>query len=431
MFPDRPTAGRQLAPLLASIERPIILALPRGGIPVGDAVARTLSAPLDVFVVRKLGAPFQPELAIGAIAEGGVVLLADEARLVGASEEEIAAIRAREEAELARRVARYRGGRPLPDLAGRNLVIVDDGIATGSTMRTAVRALRTFLPRSVTVASPVASREAVALLRAEADDVVCVEIPEELWAIGAWYEDFAQVSDEEVVAILDAYRAGEPELGGEIAFDAAGVRLRGELSVPPGASAIVLFAHGSGSSRKSPRNQRVAAALRHTGLGTLLFDLLTAEEEERDLVTGELRFDIELLAQRLAGATHWLRGQPSFGHLAVGYFGASTGAAAALIAAAALPDVVGAVVSRGGRPDLAGAALPRVRAPTLLIVGGADYGVVGLNHEALARLRCERRLEVVPGATHLFEEPGALDRVAELAAAWFIDHLVAHPAAHP
>jgi putative phosphoribosyl transferase len=185
----------------------------------------------------------------------------------------------------------------------------------------------------------------------------------------------------------------------------------------------VLFAHGSGSGRHSPRNRYVAQVLREAGLATLLIDLLTAEEEEVDLRTRHLRFDIGLLAERLVGATEWLERNPDTQDLRVGYFGASTGAGAALVAAAERPEPIGAIVSRGGRPDLAGPALPRVTAPTLLIVGGNDFPVIGMNQEAMEQLRTEKRLEIVPGATHLFEEPGALEEVARLAADWFVRHL--------
>jgi dienelactone hydrolase len=200
--------------------------------------------------------------------------------------------------------------------------------------------------------------------------------------------------------------------------------LAGDLTIPRGANAIVLFAHGSGSSRRSPRNQFVARELAAFGLATLLFDLLTPEEEERDRRTGELRFDVLLLAHRLGVASKHVLGQPETEGLRIGYFGASTGAAAALIAAAALPEIVGAIVSRGGRPDLAFGALEHVAAPTLLIVGGEDREVIELNQKALAQLRCEKRLEIIPGATHLFEEPGALEAVARLASIWFRHFLV-------
>jgi dienelactone hydrolase len=205
---------------------------------------------------------------------------------------------------------------------------------------------------------------------------------------------------------------------------AGGVTLEGNLAVPGGARGIVLFAHGSGSSRHSSRNRYVASALGEEGLATLLVDLLTLEEEAVDLQTAHLRFDIELLAERLVAATDWLTQNAETGRLPLGFFGASTGAAAALLAAVERPDTVAAVVSRGGRPDLAGDALPRVKAPTLLIVGGEDHPVIQFNEEALERLGARvKQLVIVPGATHLFPEPGALEEVARLAADWFVRHL--------
>lgn len=208
------------------------------------------------------------------------------------------------------------------------------------------------------------------------------------------------------------------------------VQLEGELKVPQRAAGIVLFAHGSGSSRHSPRNQYVARTIREAGVGTLLFDLLTKEEEAIDSYTAELRFDIQFLARRLVDATNWITSQPTTQHLRIGYFGSSTGAAAALIGAVELSNVVAAVISRGGRPDLAGNALPKVKAPTLLIVGGNDDVVIGLNEEAYAQLTCEKELKIVPGATHLFEEPGTLEQVARLASEWFKKKLQPLASAH-
>ena len=201
------------------------------------------------------------------------------------------------------------------------------------------------------------------------------------------------------------------------------VILEGNLCLPESARGVVVFAHGSGSSRHSPRNRYVARVLRDAGLATLLFDLLTAEEEAEDIETGKLRFDIGLLARRLIAATDWLKESAETRQLGIGYFGASTGAAAALIAAVERPDIVAAIVSRGGRPDLAAESLPHVKAPTLLIVGGHDFPVIEINREALAKLNVEKELAVVPGATHLFEEPSALEEVARLAAKWFTSHL--------
>jgi len=201
------------------------------------------------------------------------------------------------------------------------------------------------------------------------------------------------------------------------------ITLEGELSIPVGATGVVLFVHGSGSSRHSPRNQFVARTIREAGIGTLLFDLLTPDEEAVDTTTRHLRFDIGLLAKRLIDATTWLKKKPDISHLRVGYFGASTGGGAALVAAAEIGEEIGAVVSRGGRPDLAGDALPKVKSPTLLIVGGLDYPVIRMNEDAYRQLQCEKELRIIPGATHLFEEPGALEEVARLATDWFKRHL--------
>jgi putative phosphoribosyl transferase len=208
-----------------------------------------------------------------------------------------------------------------------------------------------------------------------------------------------------------------------VRIPAGGCALDADLAAPDSAGGVVAFAHGSGSSRHSPRNREVAAVLQEAGLATLLADLLTPEEEQADLRTGHLRFDIGLLADRLVAITEWLSVEPTTAGLPVGFFGAGTGGAAALVAAARHPEGVPAVVSRGGRPDLAGADLGAVRASTLLIVGGRDDVVLGLNQQALGELRCDKLLEVVPGASHLFEEPGALQTVARLARAWFVDHL--------
>ena len=208
-----------------------------------------------------------------------------------------------------------------------------------------------------------------------------------------------------------------------VEIDLAGAVLHGDLTVPTGAAGLVVFAHGSGSSRHSPRNRYVAGVINRAGLGTLLMDLLTEEEEQVDEVTRELRFDIGMLGRRVAQVVEWAGQREELAELPIGLFGSSTGAAAALVAAAELPGEVHAVVSRGGRPDLAGGALPQVECPTLLIVGGLDDVVIGLNEQARSRMGCPTQLVIVPGATHLFEEPGTLEQVARLAAEWFARHL--------
>ncbi|WP_406395192.1 phosphoribosyltransferase family protein [Streptomyces sp. NBC_00887] len=420
LFTDRTDAGRRLAQALGHLEtrRPVVLGLPRGGVPVAFEVAQFLGAPLDVIVVRKLGVPYHPELGFGAIGEGGVRVISDEiVRHAGVREKDLVSVERAEEAELVRRARTYRAGRPRLPLEGRAVIVVDDGVATGATARAACQVVRAQGAAYVVLAVPVASPDVADRLRSEVDEVVCLSTPQLFSAVGEWYRDFSQTSDEEVVSLL----ARTPEGRGsseQVEVDAGGVGLAGDLVLPEGAAAVVVFAHGSGSSRHSPRNRSVATALNRAGLGTLLFDLLTPGEETYRANV----FDIGLLAGRLAGATEWLRRRVS---VPVGSFGASTGAAAALRAAAAADSGIGAVVSRGGRPDLAGADLSGVRAPTLLIVGGNDTTVIDLNRQAQAALSCENRLEIVPGATHLFEEPGALGLVADLAQDWFTTHLVA------
>lgn len=426
-FIDRSDAGRQLARALRGrvTGDVVVVGLPRGGVPVAAEVADALGAPLDVIVVRKLCVPFQPELAMGAIGENGVRVINESVvRQLGIGVAEINRVEERERRELEGRARRLRGVHAAVPLAGRTVVIVDDGIATGSTARAACRVARAMGAGSIVLAVPVAPGDMVPGLFAEADDIVCVhETGAGYSAVGQAYADFAPTSEDDVVALLEraARRAGaspqdrpaDPDE--EVLVPAGDIRLAGHLTVPAGAPGIVIFAHGSGSSRHSPRNRHVAARLNERGLGTLLMDLLT-EQEERD--RGNV-FDIELLAGRLRDAARWLHTIADIPHT-IGFFGASTGAAAALCAAST-PDVdIAAIVSRGGRPDLAGDALPLVNTPTLLIVGGRDEVVLRLNRQARTRLRCAQRLVVVPGATHLFDEPGALDAVADLAAEWFI-----------
>ncbi len=419
-FADRTDAGRRLARRLGHLraDNPVVLALPRGGVPVAAEVAAALDAPLDVLVVRKLGVPAQPELAMGAIGEGGVRVLNDEVlRVARVSAADLARTEAAERAEAERRSRRFRGERPRVPLAGRTVIIVDDGIATGATARAACLVARAQGAKRIVLAVPVAPPDAIEAFRTVADEIVVVEVPTRLSSIGQWYDDFRQTPDEQVIRLLEEAATRRTALT-DVVIPAGRVELPADLTVPTGATGVVVFAHGSGSGRRSPRNQQVAATLQDGCLATLLFDLLTpAEAADRANV-----FDIELLASRMVAAISWIRSS-EVGGLPVGLFGASTGAAAALWAATEPGVRVGAIVSRGGRPDLAGPRLPHVTAPTLLIVGSRDSTVLELNRRAQRDLGGKSRLEVIEGASHLFEEPGTLDRVAELAREWFVQHL--------
>ncbi|MEV8148205.1 phosphoribosyltransferase family protein [Arthrobacter sp. NPDC080073] len=430
IFQDRADAGRQLGLRLMYLrgQDAVILGVPRGGVPVAFEVAAALDAPLDVIIVRKLGVPSEPELAMGAIGEDGThVLERSVLAATGVKQEELRAVERRERAILEGRVGRFRAGRGRVDLKDRIAVVVDDGIATGSTARVACRIARNLGAAKVILAVPVASADVLARLT-DPDEVVCLATPPRLTAVGHHYRDFSPTGDDEVAWLLAAAAerlqnasstAGSRGPDEEVRIPSDGLWLRGDLQLPGSTARVVVFAHGSGSGRHSPRNRFVAATLRRAGLGTLLLDLLTPEEE----LNRANVFDIELLARRLIAATGWLGRRPDTASCSVGYFGASTGAGAALWAAAELGGKISAVVSRGGRPDLAGARLAFVRAPTLLIVGSADHRVLELNRRAQDVMVCPKRLELVPGATHLFEEPGTLEAAAILAMNWFVQYL--------
>ncbi|MEI5583714.1 MULTISPECIES: phosphoribosyltransferase family protein [unclassified Agromyces] len=430
MYRDRLDAAAQLLSRLERFrgERAVVLGLPRGGVPVAAAVAEGLGLPLDVIVVRKLGMPAEPEVAMGAIGEGGARLV--DAELLGAagvSIGELSDVERRERAVLERRVALLRRGEPPHPLVGVTAIVVDDGVATGATAEVACRVARSLGARRVVLAVPVGPADVAAHVPS-AGEVVCATVPRRFHAVGQAYGDFSATSDDEVVLLLDAARR---RIRGEAWRPAASARasdervphgtieLPADLRVPDRPTGFVVFAHGSGSSRRSPRNRLVAEALERAGLGTLLLDLLVPGEEGEESDRANV-FDIPLLASRLGVAVAWLRERPEARGLPVGCFGASTGGGAALWAAAEPGVDLRAVVSRGGRPDLAGERLGDVRAPTLLIVGGADDRVLELNRDAQRRLAAPSELAVVPGATHLFEEDGTLAEVAILARDWFL-----------
>ncbi|MBS1844767.1 MAG: dienelactone hydrolase family protein [Actinobacteria bacterium] len=431
LFADRDEAGRRLAAALEHFRDrdPVVIALPRGGVPVAFEVARLLGAPLDVLVVRKIGAPFNPEYGIGAIAEGGFRFFRrDDHELIGVSTAELEAVVQSETTELERRRLAYRGDREPLSVEGRTVILVDDGVATGGTAIVAAAALRARGATEIVLAVPVGPPGTERRLASDFDEVVCLEQPDGFAGVGRFYIDFSATSDAEVVHLLGLGRDVPPlrvtadppadPVAGERTIEIEpepNVLLEGDLRVPLVARGLVIFSHGAGSSRKSPRNRAVAEQLNEAGFATLLLDLLTPiEAGERANV-----FDIGMLAARLMAATRWIGDEEDLRNLPVFYFGASTGAAAALRAAAHIGAEIHAVVSRGGRPDLAADALDQVRSPTLLIVGGADWQVLGLNEQAAERLRCRHQIAIVPGAGHLFEEPGALDLVAQLAAEWF------------
>ncbi|MCP4087846.1 MAG: phosphoribosyltransferase [Actinomycetia bacterium] len=428
VFADRRDAGRQLARRLSGFDGDlVVLGLPRGGVPVAFEVARALARPLDVILVRKLGVPSQPELAMGAIGEHDTRVLNDDViRMAAVSSAQLGEVERREWAELERRSQRFRAARSRVDLKGRTALIVDDGMATGSTAKAACLVARQHGASRIVLAVPVAPADAASRLVDSVDEFIALETPTPFYGVGRFYRDFGQTSDDEVVSLLvESLQSGtdEPDpdpLSADVIIECGSVDLPGHLEVPAGATGLVIFVHGSGSSRHSPRNQEVARRLREHGLGTLLFDLLTDREAtDRDNV-----FNIELLAERLRAATEWVTTQLGSAALPLGYFGASTGAGVALWAAAEPGAGIAAVVSRGGRPDLARSRLGQVTTPTRLIVGGDDEIVVGVNREALTGLGGNRDLRIVPGATHLFEEPGALEQVAGLAAEWFGLHLI-------
>lgn len=426
-FLDRADAGRQLAAKLAALapDRPLVYALPRGGVPVAVEIARALRAPLDLILVRKIGAPGAAEVALGAVVEGKspeTVINEDVRKATGVDDAYLERARQHELIELERRRAQYLGSRTRLEPTGHTAIVVDDGLATGATAKAALIAIKRQGAEKIILAIPVAPEETLAELRRHADIVVCLHPATNFTRVGAFYSDFHQLTDEETIGLLrqewaeagstasdpDRRRIAVPPLG-----------LVGDLCVPPDPRGIILFAHGSGSSRLSPRNIAVADRLNSEGFATLLLDLLTADEanDRRNI------FDIPLLDERRLEAAIWIGAEPDIADLPLGLFGASTGAGAAMLAAAELQGRVAAVVSRGGRPDLAGPRLAEVKAPTLFIVGGDDQEVRALNRKALASLQCDKLLRVVPNATNLFEEPGALEAVTELASAWFQHHL--------
>lgn len=419
-FSNRSEAGRALAEKLRHLPPgALVLGLPRGGVPVAVEVARSLHVALDVVVARKLGVPWQRELAMGAVCEGGVRVTNDEIiRQLSVTDEQLWEAEREERQVMVERARTYRAGRDVPDVRGRLVVIVDDGIATGATARAACLFARMNGARRIVVATPVAPQGWQEEFRRYADECIAVSTPAFFGAVGNWYHDFDEVTDSDVVRIMTEFGPKEIRSSFIVRID-AGTALDADVVVPPTPVGCVVFVHGSGSSRLSPRNRRVADVLNEGGLATVLFDLLTTDEaENRSNV-----FDIPLLTGRLLEVVDWVARQEWSRGLPIGLFGASTGAAAALRAAAREPRRIAAVVSRGGRIDMADTDLPSVRCPVLLLVGSDDHTVLRLNHESGRRLGGVHTLVEIRGAGHLFEEPGTLDLVAHRAKEWFVGRL--------
>ena len=419
-FANRNEAGIALARHLRHLDPDsLVIGLPRGGVPVAAEVARERGWQMEVLVARKLGVPGQKELAMGAVCEGGITVTNDDVvGQIGITRDRIAVAAMREQEVVEDRARLFRNGKQAPDVDGRVVVIVDDGLATGATARAACTWARKNGARAVVIAVPVAPQGWESGFERITDECIAVLTPPDFGAVGQWYDDFSEVTDGEVMRILEATKVVGIRSSFVVRVDPH-TPLDADVFVPPSAIGCVVFAHGSGSSRLSPRNKHVAGILNSAGLATVLFDLLTEDEaSDRENV-----FDTAMLSERLVSVIEWVARQEWARGLRIGLFGASTGAAAALCAAAHRPESVACVVSRGGRPDLAMEDLPAVKCPVQLIVGSLDRVVMDLNRQVEGLLGGPHSLVAIPGATHLFEEPGTLDLAAQAAQEFFVRHL--------
>ncbi len=402
----------------------VVAALPRGGVPVAYEVALSLDAPLEILVVRKIGAPHQPEVAMGAVGEDGVVLVNhDVVRAVGVDRQRFDDAERRERDELVRRVELYRGSRPPSDLRGRTVLLVDDGVATGATARVAARVARARGATSVVLVTPVVAADALAALREDVDEVIAIIVARGSFAVGQWYQKFDQTTDEEVLDDLGrAARRVATARDGDVPWTGPTevvevvtprVRLEGVLTVPDGARTLVLVTY-VGGARDEARDLAVTESLNRRGHATLLLDLLIESEENDGAAV-----DLDVLTRRLEDATTWVVRHGAEG-VVFGYLGVGTGAVAALRAAAGDSSPVAAVVSVEGRIDLVDeSTVARLRVPTLLVVGGDDPFAMTLAAALRRRLVCESRLVGVEGVSHLFSEPRAIEEATRLAGDWF------------
>lgn len=419
MLFDLAEMARRLAAQAAdlSLDDPLIVAQSLDSLPLAYEISQLMDIPLDVVSVRRMGAPFNPEYPIGAVAANGGCWMNDVViDYLGLGPAELKDWIEFQRQELKVEMSWVRRVLPPLSLVDRTVILVNRGMVSGGATLAALREVRRQSPTRVIVAAPIYSPSSIENIRLETDEWVGGECVTDLNLINEWYRGAPVPSYEVLEEVLAmAAQNGRTEIyGHEVTVEYQEVQLRGLLARPNGQKGWVIFAHGSGSSHRSSRNQQVAERLNQEGFGTLLFDLLTPEEAA---VRSQV-FDVQRLSNRLLMATRWLDDHYNEGDLPIGYFGASTGAAAALIAAAELGKRIFAVVSRGGRPDLADDFLVHVKSPTLLIVGGKDETVMALNKMAMQRMgHCE--VMTVAGATHLFEEPGALDQVQDLAADWF------------
>ena len=424
-FTDRSEAGRRLAERVRpyAVSDPLVLALPRGGVPVGAALARRLDADFDVLVVRKIGLPGRPELGVGAIAEDGSVLFDDRALArMRVPRQALAGTVDAERAELDRRRRVDRGERPPLNIAGRDCVVVDDGAATGGTARAALRMVRQAGPAQLVLAVPVASGEAIDMLKEEVDAVVVLGVPDGFRAVGEWYRDFGRLSDGHVTAIMSEMGRGRSRPGStarRVRIRAGDVRLGGDLTLPSALRGAVVLSFGEG--RGDPRWRAIASVLQRAGYATLMLDLLVGEE--RSSVGGGAA--VEALAERLSSAVTWLRRTAGIAGEPVGVLGSGAAAPAALVTAARRPSDVAAAVVYGGRIDLADPALPDVRAPVLVMLESHDSFVREWGEWARGRLGGHTDLKVMSSVEQLLRGAGEWRQVAVETQDWF-DRFLLH-----